>query len=362
MKTKEKLKLKNAEKIELVKYTKLKGFTKEEQEEIINKLVAAYNVINCDNYGENLIITVNNFKLQTYYIQGAIIECLSRFKAVVKNAEEEENNAIEIMKKHYYSSNSNLIKTSDNFISNGNIALIVDNIPECEKMENIKDKIYDLFCDNYLIKLSNYKTAKKQGIFVFYRDLKNYAAFKSDYISLLDKESELYLTVLKEITKPCLIVVKNKKVMGVIVQETITENFIKDKFSIIPIESDTEESEKLKLCDVIDGMNTEKKHYNPVTKRYYQGNNALELEKAFKENDYKCTLWVGKNQAKKMKKQLKENAHGVVIKVYYTDDDGRSFCKFETVYNVAELEEIKKQKIENMNIFKQMIERLKKAV
>jgi predicted lipoprotein with Yx(FWY)xxD motif len=78
-----------------------------------------------------------------------------------------------------------------------------------------------------------------------------------------------------------------------------------------------------------------------------------------KDNNYQLAEWVASGQAKKLNKQIKKDAKGVTIRIYYEDDSGRSFCKLETIYNVAELENI--QKIETTTNYKNMIERLKRA-
>ena len=75
------------------------------------------------------------------------------------------------------------------------------------------------------------------------------------------------------------------------------------------------------------------------------------------KNNFTTPEWVASGQAKKMKKQVKENAEGVIIKVFYIDDDGRQFCKLEKIYNVDELEPM--QKIENTNDFKSLVKKLK---
>jgi DNA-binding protein H-NS len=96
-----------------------------------------------------------------------------------------------------------------------------------------------------------------------------------------------------------------------------------------------------------------KEQINAVTKHVYTGNNAIELEKAgFNSNE-----WVGSGQVRKLKKQVKKNAKGVVIKVYKENEDGQTFCKLETIYNIEELEEIKK--VENTSQFKDMVNRFK---
>ena len=100
---------------------------------------------------------------------------------------------------------------------------------------------------------------------------------------------------------------------------------------------------------------TQKQHSNAVTGHIYGGNNIAILDDA----GFNSTEWVGSGQAKHLNKQVKADAQGVVIRVYYEDDNGRSFCELEKIYNVEELEPIKK--IENTLDFQNMVERLKMA-
>lgn len=98
-------------------------------------------------------------------------------------------------------------------------------------------------------------------------------------------------------------------------------------------------------------------HKNAVTGHIYSGNNAELLNNIMNKKGYKKSDWCGRWQARKLKKQIKQNADGVIIKVFYTDDSGRSFCKLETIYNIEELEPM--QKIESTNNYIEMIKRLK---
>ena len=114
--------------------------------------------------------------------------------------------------------------------------------------------------------------------------------------------------------------------------------------------TDIEYIEALKDIKVIE-------HKNAVTGHIYKGNNAELLDNAMKDNNYKESLWLASGQAKKMNKQVKTGASGVLIKVYYEDEYGRSFCKLEKIYNVEELEPI--QKIENTEKYKNLVEKLR---
>lgn len=97
-------------------------------------------------------------------------------------------------------------------------------------------------------------------------------------------------------------------------------------------------------------------HINAVTGHVYSGHNIEVLNNA----GFTSHEWVGGYQAKKLHKQVKKDAEGVTIRVYYEDDMGRSFCKLETVYNIEQLEPL--QKVGITEAFKNIVEKLKKAV
>lgn len=362
LKDNEKKELLKADRIELVKINQVKGFKKDEVETIVNELIKAYNLINDENYMEEFTIKVNTFKLTTIYKKSNIINCLDRFKAKVKNAEKEENTTLEKMKKIFFP--NQLIKTQDGFITDGCIALkdeIIGTIPENEKFnENCITKIESLF-ENELIKIDNYKKSKKGDIFLLYKDLKNYKAFEKSYVELLPKDCDLYLGNAKNVKGHVLVAIKDKKIIGLILGYLAEVETIKKDFPFVPSENEILKDEIINLSDVIElsKVADDNRHYNFATHRYYHGNNAIELDKAVLKNNYKCTLWVGSGQAKKLNKQVKADAKGVTIRIYYEDESGRSFCKLETIYNVEELEPI--QKVENTSDYKSMIERLKRA-
>lgn len=367
MKKEEKNELLNAEKLKLISFQSVKGFKKEEIETIINELIKAYNVINYENYGEEIKIKVNNFTLKTEYKKENILNCLLRFKAKIKDAEKEEKNeTFEKLKNLTYGS---IYETVDAY-SDGHIAILKEylgNIPTEEKEHTIKikdNKPLTSFLTDELIKLDNFNISKnikdkrrKYKYFVIYRNNTNYFVFNQKYVDFFKKD---YVFYLDNENKNMLYAFKENKLVGVIM--AMNNNFIKyDDFELLPEIENNEKDEIIRKEEILNSYEIPEKivkikQKNAVTEHVYSGNNEKELEKA----GFKSPLWVGKQQAKKLKKQVKKDAKGVVIKVYYTDDDGRQFCKLETVYNIEELEELKK--IENTNDYKNMIERLKKAV
>ena len=107
-------KLKNAEKIELVTLNKVKGFTPDMVETIVNRLIEAFN----NNEEEEFTIKVNNFKMTVYADKLNYINLLDKFHARIKVAAE---NKLYTDFKAYL--NNTLIKTNDNYITDGSIML-----------------------------------------------------------------------------------------------------------------------------------------------------------------------------------------------------------------------------------------------
>lgn len=348
-------KLKNAEKIELVTLNRVKGFTFDMVETIVNRLIEAFN----NNEEEEFTIKVNNFKMTVYADKLNYINLLDKFHAKIKVAAE---NKLYTDFKAYL--NNTLIKTSDNYITDGSIMLKADYvgaIPEGEILGSANINIKQVITDDNFIKLDNYKKVSKNKKVVFYKDLTNFIAFNKFYFDLLPKKANLYLAENKNAKCKVLVAVMDNSIIGVLFPITVKDltQFKKD-FAVIPAEAENIKDDFIKIKELLTDWQektNDKKHYNPVTNKYYHGNNAAELDKAMLQNDYKCSLWLASGQAKKMNKQVKTGASGVLIKVYYEDESGRSFCKLEKIYNVAELEPI--QKIENTEKYKNLIEKLR---
>ena len=143
-------KLKNAEKIELVTLNKVKGFTPDMIETIVNRLIEAFN----NNEEEEFTIKVNNFKMTVYADKLNYINLLDKFHAKIKVAAE---NKLYTDFKAYL--NNTLIKTSDNYITDGSIMLKADYvgaIPEGEILGSANIKINQVITDDNFIKLDNY--------------------------------------------------------------------------------------------------------------------------------------------------------------------------------------------------------------
>lgn len=187
-----------------------------------------------------------------------------------------------------------------------------------DMVETIVNRLIEAFnnneTENIEIKVNNFKMT-------VYAD-------KLNYINLLDRfHAKIKVAELKELTKEEL---KELVISGVM--------------------SDIEYIEAIKDIKVIE-------HKNAITGHIYKGNNAELLNNAMSDNNYKESLWLASGQAKKMNKQVKSGASGVLIKVYYEDEAGRSFCKLEKIYNIAELEPI--QKVENTEKYKNLVEKLR---
>lgn len=264
-----------------------------------------------------------------------------------------------------------LIETPDGF-SDGAILLSKQYVGEVPNDDTFKtDTTFKDLCpaDNKLIKLENtgYICAKNQKhahiknikFCIFYKSKKNpdFVVFDQKYINMLPKNCEIFLETGTKFKK--LVAKQNGEFIALIMPMDIKSL---NEFELLPdieteSESETKKSNIVEFPPVL--YKNPKEHKNAVTEHIYAGNNIDLLNAAMLQNGYAAPVWVGKYQARKLNKQIKQNAPGVVIKVFYEDVDGRAFCKMETVFNIAELEAI--QKIENTSDYKNIVERLKMA-
>lgn len=402
------------------KLTKKAGFTKEQQTQIadviLNEINAHANVealtdfvkkydndikkaVKDNNflklYGNpaNEQITINLIDSKCKYTLNNKIDVLFTFLSKVGisvTVNEIENKIFEKIKKLSF---NGVVKTTIDSFSNGDFAVLKNYVGEISKGEKLQDvnfnKDLNSFLTDDLIKIDNYNKAEKIGhkrfkgkYYLIYKDKENYNIFNQSYIDLFKKDCTFYLSSAEN--RKMLYAVKDGMLIGVIMPVDNTHVKYED-FLFIPEIENTTKDEIIRKEEILNGYgiptemreildettdnmvnskeykeiikeSNRKQQKNAVTGHVYMGNNAELLQNA----GYNTPLWVGKGQAKKLGKQIKNNAKGIIIKVYYVDDDGRSFCKLETVYNVEELEPI--QKVENTNIFKKMIERLKKVV
>ena len=362
-------------------------------------------------HGDDIVIKVKNTgcKLTIYNSYEAIFNTLKRLNVKLTSDLTVKNTLYEKIKNLC---NNKVLNTIDAY-SDGNFAILKDYVgaiaEEEKEEENIVSKrtLKSFMTDN-LIKIDNYNQAKKikyintkNKYFVIYKNENNYHVFNQKYVDLF-KDCEFYL----DNTKNMLIVIKEEKIVGLIMamsnkfinykdlellpqienntaDEIINKNdVIKEenivKYPIVVYQENTmpaavEKSKELTKEElkelVTSGVMTDIEyiealkdikvieHKNAVTGHIYKGNNAELLDNAMKDNNYKESLWLASGQAKKMNKQVKAGASGVLIKVYYEDESGRSFCKLEKIYNVAELEPI--QKIENTEKYKNLVEKLR---
>lgn len=380
-----------------------KGFTKEQQTQIVNELLEIIN--NNSNIGEiekNIINLFNNdFKralkedkeyiLLNLYIKGIseneaekeitinvinsnckftlindiynLIDFLfNKMKASIISTLSENKT---ITSEQIREINNGLIRlTSDDFVTDGNIAIKKDLVLiNTLSAEEIKDKMNRLINFDNIYKLDNYKKTVSKGNIIFYKDKSDAIILNKNYYDLIKNFKLCYIA--DNFYKKVVALNENNEVLAVLMPIIQKDNFITKDINVIPNET-TEKTEDEKV--IIKATEEEEKttdfiHKNAVTGHIYKGNNAILLDKAMKENNYTTSEWVGSTQAKKLGKQIKKNAKAVEIKVFYekeTNNENKDFfMKVDKVYNVAELENIKK--IEETSSYIEMIEELRKA-
>ena len=260
--------------------------------------------------------------------------------------------------------------------SNGHIAISKEFIGEVPTEETLKNiQTLKKLTPTNLIKLDGYTIAKNQksnkmkGQYcIFYKNKKDdFIVFNQKYINMLPKGCEIYFQDNKERKYSILVAKKEEKIVALIMPitcdnlkqfellpEIAEENIV--KYPIVAYQKNKMPIRRVKEKEMSSPI---VEHKNALTGHIYKGLNAEALTQALKDNNYIKPEWVATGQAKKLNKQIKKGAKGITIRVYYEDDSGRSFCKLETIYNVADLEEI--QKIETTTDYKNMIERLKRA-
>jgi len=258
-----------------------------------------------------------------------------------------------------------VIECPDSY-SDGNIAISKEFMGEVPTEETRKcvNGLFNLTPTN-LIKLDGYTIAKNQKsnkikgdkFTIFYKNKKDdFIVFNQKYINMLPKDADIYFQDNKNRKYSMLVAKKEEKVIALIMpihRDNLNE------FELLP---EIIEENVIKYPIVVYQENktaTTVEHKNAVTGHIYKGLNAEALTQSLNNNHYQLAEWVATGQAKKLNKQIKKGAKGVTIRIYYEDDSGKSFCKLETIYNVAELEDI--QKIETTTDYKNMIERLKRA-
>lgn len=336
---------------------------------------------------EEFIINVINSKCKytLYYDFKVFIEFLRRCGVSV-SVEEKQAKIFEILS----DKNGDIIELKDAY-TNGNILInkeFITGKPEKETTKHEKS-MYD-FISNNLVKIesnnykieknqkSNHANCRKEKYQIFYKNKKDdFMIFNQKFINALPCGCDLYFD---KNNYNSLIAKKEEKIVALIMPvkfhdglqsfellpdiveetETKTETETKEEKLLTALYNgsiDSEEyiAEKEKENEQKQNINIE--HKNAVTGHVYSGNNAELLTNAMHEKNFTKNEWVASGQAKKLKKQIKENAEGVTIRIFYTDDDGRQFCKLEKIYNVDELEEIKK--IETSSGYIDMINRLK---
>lgn len=360
-------------------------------------------ITNDKNMGAMFEIYASGYEFITVTVKGTrckynlinnianIFDMLNKLGIKVYSDVKVENPMFEKVKKACFT--DEVLTTSDAY-SDGNFAISKDyvgNVSEFEKTKDINFKnSLNSFLTDKLIKVENYnrvdniriKTIKGNSKYtVFYKNKENYNIFNKRYVDLF-KDCELYLSD----DKIKLFAVKDGVLVGLIM--AVSNEYVKwDNFELLPDVKNTTDDVILNKDDVIKGIKNIVKypivvyqenkmpvevkesvakevnhpidieHKNAVTGHIYKGLNAEALTQALNDNNYQLAEWVASGQTKKLNKQIKKGAKGVTIRIYYEDDSGRSFCKLETIYNVAELENI--QKIEMTTDYKNMIERLK---
>ena len=343
-------------------------------------------------YDNEIIITVKNTRCK--YILNNSFEILFNF---LKKIGIDFTSDITVKNRIYEqlrNSEGVVIECPDAY-SDGNVAInkkFIGEVPTEETQKN-NTTLRQLTPTN-LIKLEGYTIAKNQKsnkikgdkFTIFYKNKKDdFIIFNQKYINMLPKDCDIYFQDNKNRKYSMLVAKKEEKVIALIMPihrdnlnefellpEIIEQNIVKYPIVVyqenkMPIKTlKKEELQEFILNGVMSSDDYIKEleqitveHKNAVTGHIYKGLNAEALTQALKNNNYQLAEWVASGQAKKLNKQIKKDAKGVTIRIYYEDDSGRSFCKLETIYNVAELENI--QKIETTTDYKNMIERLKRA-
>ena len=247
-------------------------------------------------------------------------------------------NNIKINKKEFL----NVLKSMKNLINTRTKAVVFD--LNNNKIKSIKDNLLNEMPFNF-----NYNGNLEC------------LSFNIDYLvdacNFMDDDFELYTSDLNDLA--CILFKKENKTTLLMPIKVDKADYCIEKVENKIVEQEQEQEQEnnnkkeseaeIMTINSINGH----EHVNAITKHIYTGNNAELLEKAgFNSNE-----WVGSGQAKKLGKQVKKDAKGVVIKVYKENEDGQTFCKLETIYNIEELEEIKK--VENTSQFKDMVNRFK---
>lgn len=377
-----------------------KGFTKEQQTQIVNELLEIINNnSNIEAIEKNIISLFNNdFKralkedkeyiLLNLYIKGkeeaekeiAINVINSNCKFTLTN---DIYNLIDFLfnkmkaniittlseNKTITSEKIRVIKnqairiTADDFVTDGNIAIKKDLVLiNTLSAEEIKDEINRLINFDTIYKLDNYKKTVSKGNIIFYKDKSDAIILNKKYYDLI-KNYKLYY-IADNFYKKIVALNENNEFIAVLMPIMQKDNSITKDINVIPNETtEKTEDEKVIIKATEEEKTTDFIHKNAVTGHIYKGNNAILLDKAMKENNYTTSEWVGSTQAKKLGKQIKNNAKAVEIKVFYekeTKNENKDFfMKVDKVYNVAELENIKK--IEETSNYIEMIEELRKA-
>lgn len=301
-------------------------------------------------------------------------ECLLKFldKLHVKYSFTDMIIKNKIAEKMLKISKSQFLRKEENFITNGDIVIRINDIEFLKTVENINIQTV-LYKEAEEIK--DYKIYQNKDYTIFYKNKSDYYCFNSQYFDLFKKDIEkLYIANKIQL----LIFNKNHEFIGVIMKiDDINGSILKTfDFASDMEEIETEEGKIINLTDDLKkafkkeeevkkvvskkiSVKKEKlnkiKHYNLLTGKEYHGNNLITLAKS----GYKEHAWIGSRQAKQIGKQVKNNAIGVYIHIYKENENGNIFSKLEKIYNVSELENI--VKIENTENYKNMIAELKEA-
>lgn len=326
---------------------------------------------------EEFIINVINSKCKytLYYDFKVFIEFLRRCGVSV-TVEKKQAKIFEILS----DKNGDIIELKDAY-TNGNILINKEFITGKPEKETTKHKksMHD-FISNNLVKIennnykieknqkSNHANCRKEKYQIFYKNKKDdFVIFNQKFINALPCGCDLYFD---KNNYNSLIAKKEEKIAALIMPIKFHDGL--QSFELLPdiveeIETETKE-EKLLTVLYNGSINSEEymeekeekteniEHKNAVTGHVYSGHNIEVLNNA----GFTSHEWVGGYQAKKLHKQVKKDAEGVTIRVYYEDDMGRSFCKLEKVYNIEQLEPL--QKVGITEAFKNIVEKLKKAV
>ena len=318
----------------------IKGRKEEEKEIIINVINSSCKFTLFNDFHNFIDFILNKMKAN-------IITTLSENKTITSEK-------IRVI------NNQSIRLTSDDFVTDGNIAIKKDLVlinTVC--VEKIKASITDLILFDAIYKLDNYKKTVSKGNVIFYKDKSDAIILNKTYYDLIKNYKLCYIA--DNFHKKVVALNKNNEVVAVLMPIMQKDNSITKDTNIIPNEViEKTEDEKMEIKKEEE---TETEHKNAVTGNIYKGNNAKILDAAMEENNYKTSEWVGSYQAKKLNKQVKKDAKFVEIKVFYEKETSNNnkdyFMKIEKIYNVEELEEI--QKIEETSSYIEMIEELKKV-